>query len=362
MYLNGLLHDRDVDAANSSLFYFVQIFIHKLCMRLFHLSRHLIQYRTFSLNRITSSAYSKMENNEKVFVGCIGGSGLYHLDNLTFVKTIHIETPWGKPSSPINISSLPSGALVAFISRHGSHHSITPSEVPCRANIAALKHIGCEAIIAFSAVGSLREDIAPGHFIIPDQIIDRTKGIREDTFFRGEGLVVHSMFGEPFSQKLNAFVAPRVEKILKETGDVVLHTGKTVVCMEGPAFSTRAESLMYRQWGGDIINMSVIPEAKLAREAELDYTLICTSTDFDAWRTGYEPVTVEEVVKVLQTNAGKSRAVAAGILQDVHDAVVEGKTFTDIKGSMKFACVTRKDIQPETSRKKLSYILPYFSD
>ncbi|KAK1924203.1 glutamate biosynthesis-related protein [Papiliotrema laurentii] len=306
---------------------------------------------------------SKMAEESKVLVGVIGGSGLYHLDNLTPVKKIEVDTPWGKPSSAITISKLPSGALIAFISRHGAAHTITPSEVPARANIAALKHIGVQAIVAFSAVGSLREEIAPGHFIIPDQIIDRTKGIREDTFFRGEGLVVHSMFGEPFSTKLNAFVADRVEKILEQTegGPVQLHTGKTVVCMEGPAFSTRAESLMYRQWGGDIINMSVIPEAKLAREAELDYTLICTSTDFDAWRTGHAPVTVEEVVKTLHTNAGNARAVAAGILQDVYDLVAEGKELTDIKGSMQFACVTRADVQPAASRKKLSYILPYFA-
>lgn len=185
--------------------------------------------------------------------------------------------PWGKPSSPISISKLPNGAEIAFISRHGAHHTITPSEVNGRANIAALKHIGVQAIVAFSAVGSLREEIAPGHFVIPDQIIDRTKGIRADTFFRGEGVVVHSMFGDPFSGKLNSFVVPRVQKILaglaaaNHEGDAVaLHAGKTVVCMEGPAFSTRAESLMYRQWGGDIINMSVIPEAKLAREAEIE--------------------------------------------------------------------------------------------
>nr|XP_031863241.1 S-methyl-5'-thioadenosine phosphorylase [Kwoniella shandongensis]KAA5530313.1 S-methyl-5'-thioadenosine phosphorylase [Kwoniella shandongensis] len=304
-----------------------------------------------------------LDANETVLVGCIGGSGLYHLDNLTFVKKLEVTTPWGKPSSPITISSLPSGALIAFISRHGADHSISPSEVPARANIAALKHIGVQAIIAFSAVGSLREEIAPGHFVIPDQIIDRTKGIREDTFFRGEGLVAHAMFGEPFSVKLNEFVAPKVEKILKEAeGEVKLHTGKTVVCMEGPAFSTRAESLMYRQWGGDIINMSVIPEGKLAREAELDYTLICTSTDYDAWRTGEAPVTVEEVVKTLHTNAGNARAVAAGILQDVHDVVAEGKLLTDIKGSMQWSCVTKKEHQPKASRERLAYILPYYKD
>ncbi|CAD6572733.1 MAG: S-methyl-5-thioadenosine phosphorylase [Tremellales sp. Tagirdzhanova-0007] len=303
-----------------------------------------------------------MEANEHVLVGCIGGSGLYHLDNLTQLKQIEIETPWGKPSSPITISKLPSGALIAFISRHGLAHTISPTEVPSRANIAALKSIGCQAIIAFSAVGSLREDIAPGHFVIPDQIIDRTKGIREDTFFRGVGLVVHSMFGDPFSNKLNAFVGPKVEKILaRADGDVKVHTGKTVVCMEGPHFSTRAESLMYRQWGGDVINMSVIPEAKLAREAEIDYTLICTSTDFDAWRTGHAPVTVEEVIKTLHTNAGNARAVAAGLLQDVHDLVAEGKVLDEVKGCMKFACITREDVHPAESRKKLSFILPYFA-
>ncbi|KAK4684462.1 hypothetical protein P7C73_g5718, partial [Tremellales sp. Uapishka_1] len=272
--------------------------------------------------------------------------------------------PWGKPSSPITISSLPSGALIAFLSRHGKAHTVTPTEVPGRANIAALKSLGVQAIVAFSAVGSLREEIAPGDFIIPDQIIDRTKGIRADTFFRGEGIVAHSMFGDPFSNKLNKLVAPLVRDILEksEGGPVKLHTGKTVVCMEGPAFSTRAESLMYRQWGGDIINMSVIPEAKLAREAELDYTLICTSTDFDAWRTGHAPVTVEEVVKTLHTNAGNARAVAAGLLQHVHDVVAEGKELDEIKGSMKWSCITGQDAHSAEARKKFSFILPeYYS-
>ncbi|BEI84183.1 hypothetical protein CcaverHIS002_0407870 [Cutaneotrichosporon cavernicola] len=300
--------------------------------------------------------------SSKVLVGVIGGSGLYHLDNLTFVKKVDITTPWGKPSSPITISKLPNGAEIAFISRHGPHHTITPSEVPVRANIAALKSLGVQAIVAFSAVGSLREEIAPGHFVIPDQIIDRTKGIRADTFFRGEGVVVHSMFGDPFSGQLNAFIAPRVQKILSDLGgEVKLHTDRTVVCMEGPAFSTRAESIMYRQWGGDIINMSVIPEAKLARECEIDYSLICTATDYDAWRVGEAPVTVEEVVKTLTTNAGNSRAVAAGILEEVYAHVSAGE-LTEIAGSMKFACITRADSQPKAAREKFAFILPeYFS-
>ena len=178
--------------------------------------------------------------------------------------------PWGIPSSPITISSLPTGEHLAFLARHGHHHDISPSDVPSAANIAALKHIGVKAILAFSAVGSLREEIRPGDFIIPDQIIDRTKGTRLSTFFQGTRIVAHATFGDPFSNKFSEFIAPLVKKVLDDAGHgSQLHTKKTVVCMEGPLFSTRAESHMYRAWGGDIINMSVLPEAKLAREAEL---------------------------------------------------------------------------------------------
>lgn len=180
--------------------------------------------------------------------------------------------PWGYPSSPITIASLPSGIQVAFIARHGLHHSISPSAVPTRANIAALKSLGVQTIIAFSAVGSLREEIRPGDFIIPNQIIDRTKGVRPASFFEGTGIVAHAMFGDPFDEQLLRLITPLVQKALKEeNGSVKLHSEKCVVVMEGPQFSTRAESHMYRNWGGDIINMSTIPEAKLAREAEIRY-------------------------------------------------------------------------------------------
>lgn len=164
---------------------------------------------------------------------------------------------------------MPNGINVAFLARHGVAHSINPSAVPVRANIAALSSIGVKAIIAFSAVGSLREEIAPGDFIIPDQIIDRTKGIRPASFFEGTSIVGHAMFGDPFDTQLIAAIKPLVKEALGDSKK--LHDKKTVVCMEGPQFSTRAESLMYRAWGGDIINMSVLPEAKLAREAEIRY-------------------------------------------------------------------------------------------
>jgi 5'-methylthioadenosine phosphorylase len=180
--------------------------------------------------------------------------------------------PWGFPSSPITISSLPNGTRVAFLARHGHGHTINPSAVPGRANIAALKSLGVRAILAFSAVGSLREEIAPGDFVLCEQIIDRTKGVRPASFFEGLSIVAHASFGEPFSVQLTRWLATRVKAALDAQGNgTKLHTGKTVVCMEGPQFSTRAESIMYRAWGGDIINMSVLPEAKLAREAEIGY-------------------------------------------------------------------------------------------
>lgn len=183
---------------------------------------------------------------------------------------IGIQQPWGFPSSPISICALPSGKQVAFLARHGPGHTIAPSAVPVRANIAALKSLGVRAILAFSAVGSLREDIAPGDFVLPTQIIDRTKGIRPTSFFEGTTIVAHPGFGDPFSDKFVSWLEKPVSEVVNTHGNgVKLHTGKCIVCMEGPHFSTRAESKMYRAWGADIINMSVLPEAKLAREAEL---------------------------------------------------------------------------------------------
>ncbi|KAH9483290.1 S-methyl-5'-thioadenosine phosphorylase [Psilocybe cubensis] len=302
---------------------------------------------------------------EKVLIGVIGGSGLYHLDNLTFVKSVNPETPWGFPSSPITIASLPSGTKVAFLARHGVGHSINPSAVPGRANIAALKHLGVRVILAFSAVGSLREEISPGSFAIPTQIIDRTKGVRPASFFQDTSIVAHAMFGDPFSNKFVSWLEPRVRKALEAEGrGVQLFTDKCIVCMEGPQFSTRAESKMYRQWGGDLINMSVLPEAKLAREAELSYALIATATDYDSWRPQSEAVTAHEVFKTLKANADTSRLVAATILDELQ-AAIEGNdadVFLEEVGSMKFSIMPRSHKQNPADRKKLAYVLPeYFS-
>jgi len=300
---------------------------------------------------------------EKVLIGIIGGSGLYHLDNLTFVKQVNPETPWGRPSSPITIVSLPSGTHVAFVARHGPGHTISPSSIPARANIAGLKSLGVRAIIAFSAVGSLREEITPGSFVLPSQIIDRTKGIRPASFFEGTSVVAHAMFGDPFSGKLVAWLAKEVKKALEKEGKgVQLFTDKTIVCMEGPQFSTRAESVMYRQWGGDLINMSVLPEAKLAREAEMSYALIATATDYDSWRPHSEAVTVAEVFNTLKGNAETARLVAATILDDLHNAITGdgSEIFLEEVGKMKYSIMPRSTMQKAQDRATMAYILPEY--
>lgn len=270
-------------------------------------------------------------------------------------------TPWGHPSSPITISQLPTGEQIAFIARHGKHHTHSPSAVPYAANIAALKHLGVKAILAFSAVGSLREEIRPGDFVIPDQIIDRTKGIRQASFFEGTNIVAHATFGDPFSKTFSAFLVPLVQNVLKESEGVQLHTGKCVVVMEGSLFSTRAESKMYRILGGDIINMSTLPEAKLAREAEISYALIATATDYDAWRESEEVVTVSEVLKTLHTNAETSRKVAQAVIAELHAAITSNQLTSEIEGSMEYSIVTQPAHQTASDREKLRYILPYFS-
>ncbi|KAJ3876833.1 nucleoside phosphorylase domain-containing protein [Lentinula edodes] len=302
--------------------------------------------------------------DEKVLIGVIGGSGLYHLDNLTLVKHVNPETPWGFPSSPIAICALPSGKQVAFLARHGVGHTIHPSTVPSRANISALKSLGVRAVLAFSAVGSLREEISPGSFVLPTQIIDRTKGVRPASFFEGTSIVAHASFGDPFSNKFVTWLENRVKKALDAEGrDVKLFTEKCIVCMEGPQFSTRAESLMYRQWGGDLINMSALPEAKLAREAELSYALVATSTDYDAWRPDEGTVTAAEVFKTLTQNANTSRHVAATILDDIHEAfAADGGDMLEEVGTMKFSIMPRSVEQNVEDRRKLAYVLPeYFS-
>ncbi|CAH7683424.1 nucleoside phosphorylase domain-containing protein [Phakopsora pachyrhizi] len=303
------------------------------------------------------------KSDQAVLVGVIGGSGLYRLEGIEIVDTLDIDTPWGKTSSPITLAKLPSGITVAFLARHGTSHQLSPSEVPSRANIAAFKNIGCQAIVAFSAVGSLREELKPRDIVIPDQIIDRTKSNRPCTFFQGLGVVGHAMFGDPFDSELTELLVELIKtevSTFEPQDRIGVHGGKVAVCMEGPAFSTRAESCMYRQLGGDIINMSVLPEAKLAREAELSYVLIAQITDYDAWRVSEEPVTVQEVMDTIASNVSVSNRLTISTLDKVHQAISQNKIKT-CRGTMEYGVMTKKESISYESKKVLSFILPYFS-
>ncbi len=282
-------------------------------------------------------------------IGVIGGSGLYDIDGLKIEEERQVETPWGSPSDALLIGQL-GGKKIAFLARHGRGHGLSPSEVNYRANIAAMKMLGVEEIIAFTAVGSLREEIPPRDFVLPAQLIDRTKGIRASTFF-DEGLVVHATFGDPFSKHLE-------EIIFRHAGvleGVKMHRGKTLIVMEGPVFSTRAESHMYRQWGGDIINMSTLPEAKLACEAEIAYQPICMSTDYDSWREEHEAVTAEYIIANLTANAGNAKKLLAAILPEL------GVTPNPRAGTIKSAVITAPEKRNPAAVARLNRLFPgYF--
>ncbi len=239
-------------------------------------------------------------------IGIIGGSGLYDLEGISDLTEVRLSTPFGDPSDVITLGTF-AGQRVAFLPRHGRGHRLLPSELPNRANIYALKVLGVERIIAVSAVGSMRETIHPLDLVVPDQIVDRTTR-RPNTFF-GEGLVAHISFADPFCPQLSALLAQAAE----ETGARV-HRGGTYICIEGPQFSTRAESRIYRQWGVDIIGMTAVPEAKLAREAEICYAVLALVTDYDVWHVSEQPVTAEMVIANLQRNVAQAKQVLATLI------------------------------------------------
>ena len=239
-------------------------------------------------------------------IGVIGGSGLYRMEGMTDVEEIAVKTPFGDPSDVITLGKV-DGVPMAFLPRHGRGHRITPTEIPVRANIWALKSLGVEWVISVSAVGSLREHIAPRDLVIPNQLFDRTKS-RVNTFYEG-GVVVHCTFAEPFCSTLSQLLL----EAARELGDVKVHNGGTYVCMEGPLFSTKAESLAYRSWGMDIIGMTALPEAKLAREAELCYATIACVTDYDCWHESEESVTVEMVIGNLSANVANAQRILRNV-------------------------------------------------
>ncbi|GEQ69026.1 hypothetical protein JCM33374_g2697 [Metschnikowia sp. JCM 33374] len=310
--------------------------------------------------------------DKPVPLAIIGGTGLYDLPNLKPVARLTVSTPWGFPSAQITVSVTEKGHPVAFLARHGSHHDLLPSDVPSRANIAALKKLGVKAIVAFSAVGSLQHEIKPRDFVLPTQIIDRTKGIRPSTFFE-KGFVAHATFGEPFDLKLNKLIADVIPskgflEALDSDVQPVLHSKShtengedlTVICMEGPQFSTRAESKFYRTMGGSVINMSVLPEAKLAREAEIAYQMICMSTDYDSWNETEEPVTVETVVGNLKANSANACKVAGKLVDIISDDLHEGKSglASDLEGSMKYSVSTSPTGVKKDVLEKMHFLFP----
>jgi 5'-methylthioadenosine phosphorylase len=238
---------------------------------------------------------------DRISIGVIGGSGLYEMDGLTQLKTVRVATPFGRPSDDYLIGTL-YGRRVAFLPRHGRGHRILPTDINYRANLFGMKKLGVERIISVSAVGSMKEEIRPGDIVVPDQFYDHTKH-RKSTFF-GNGVVAHVGMAEP--------VCGDLCKILIEAGVTVgatVHTGGTYICMEGPQFSTRAESLTYRQWNVDVIGMTNATEAKLAREAEICYSTIALATDYDCWHHSEEAVTVEAVLAVMKKNIETSKSM-----------------------------------------------------
>ncbi|NJK99816.1 MAG: S-methyl-5'-thioadenosine phosphorylase [Spirulinaceae cyanobacterium RM2_2_10] len=281
-------------------------------------------------------------------IGIIGGSGLYKMEALTDLEEIQLTTPFGAPSDAIIVGQLDC-IPVAFLARHGRNHHLLPSELPFRANIHAMKQLGVEYLISASAVGSLQAEIKPLDMVVPDQFIDRTKD-RTATFF-GEGIVAHIAFGDPICSQLAQVVADAVASL--ELPDVNLHRGGTYLCMEGPAFSTKAESHLYRSWGAAVIGMTNLTEAKLAREAEIAYATLALVTDYDCWHPDHDSVTVEMIIGNLQRNATNARQVIRAAVR----SLAANPPNSEAHSALKYAILTPLDRAPETTREKLALLL-----
>src|SRR5687767_9207329 len=282
---------------------------------------------------------------EQVQIGIIGGSGLYDMADVTDRKDVAVETPFGEPSGPYVIGTL-RGKRVAFLSRHGAGHRLMPSELNFRANIFGMKMLGVGSILSASAVGSLREDVRPLHIVVPDQFFDRTTS-RIGTFF-GRGLVAHVAFAHPFCAGLSTIAADSAEHV-----GATVHRGGTYVCMEGPQFSTVAESNAYRQWGMDIIGMTNLQEAKLAREAEICYVTLALVTDYDCWHPGHEAVSIDTVVEYLNKNVRNAQI----ILRETVKRLQTGERRCKCGSALQHAIFTAPNLWPEATTKKLDAII-----
>jgi 5'-methylthioadenosine phosphorylase len=281
---------------------------------------------------------------QRAQTGIIGGSGLYDMADVTDREEVKITTPFGEPSAPYLLGTL-RGKRVAFLARHGGGHRVSPSELNFRANIFGMKTLGVEYILSASAVGSLKEDYRPADIVIPDQFFDRTKG-RPSSFF-GRGLVGHVGFAHPFCKILSGIAYDSGKR-----AGATVHKGGTYVCMEGPQFSTLAESKLYRSWGMDIIGMTNLQEAKLAREAEICYTTIALVTDYDCWHPDHDSVTVEMVMSTLAKNAATAQQIIAGAVERLpYDRTCE------CASALKYALVTRPEMVPDQIKQDLAPII-----
>jgi 5'-methylthioadenosine phosphorylase len=281
----------------------------------------------------------------QAMIGLIGGSGLYKMNDLEDVEEVTLETPYGSPSDAYVVGTL-AGHRVAFLPRHGRGHRYMPTEVPARANIYGFKKLGVQYLLSISAVGSLKEEYAPGHVVIPDQIFDRTKGIRPFTFY-GDGIVTHVVFDRPFCQILR-------EKLLaaaKKAGATVFDGG-TYVCMEGPQFSTLAESEENRRRGHDLIGMTALPEAKLAREAEIAYATMAMVTDYDCWHPSHDSVTIESVIAVLNANVELSQNIVREVIPLIGDGFD-----SPAHHAMEHAIITDRSIIPQETRERVDLLI-----
>jgi 5'-methylthioadenosine phosphorylase len=278
-------------------------------------------------------------------IGIIGGSGLYEMDGVTGAREVAVETPFGPPSDRLVLGTL-EGRKVAFLPRHGRGHRLSPSEINYRANIFALKRLGAERILSVSAVGSLKEKYAPLHMVIPDQFVDRTFQ-RASTFFGG-GLVAHVAFAHPFCADLG-----RVLGAAGRTAGATVHEGGTYICIEGPQFSTRAESELYRSWGMDIIGMTNLQEARLAREAEICYSTLAMVTDYDCWHPDHDAVTVDQIIQNLVANAARAKEVLRAAVK----TLPEGPRRCECASALSHALITAPEMVPPQVKHDLAPII-----
>ncbi len=290
-----------------------------------------------------------MPNHLRPLVGIIGGSGLYHMDGVEDLEEIRVQTPFGDPSDAVLVGKL-DGAPIAFLPRHGRGHRFAPHEINARANIWALKALGVKWVFSVSAAGSLRDNIAPGDMVVVDQFIDRTRA-RPSTFFEG-GVVAHVGFGDPVCPVARGLLV----KACAANADFpyTWHDGGTYVCIDGPQFSTRAESEMHRQWGAAVVGMTNLPEARLAREAELAYASIAMATDYDCWHPSHDHVTVDAVVAVMKANVAKAQRVLRTAVRLTQDAPASAAW-----NALEFAIMTAPGAIPAQTRGRLALLIEH---